>query len=126
METEYCYEEGAIAGPPDEIMGLFDAPLTKEKWDRGERIGCNNIRCSDCGKTVRAFPNARWKSNFSHHDIPELYEQKDLGEYLQTENLTYATHAYICGCHVRNIGGTMLMRELQMDDLRWTWGCGGH
>ncbi len=104
-------------------------------------IGCNNLKCSSCGATVKQD----WydfKSSYLPFGsklkkvIKELYEADDWSKFSYLRKVDYGSRIYVCRCHlVRYNGrGPLLIHDYTNDheeDMLYgkiprSWRCAGH
>jgi hypothetical protein len=106
-------------------------PLTTDPTDHSAAnlpvVGCNNLRCSRCGATVRSAPGVGRK--LKNTTPAEIYEAKDLATAPDIVATLPELRFYVCRCTAFLENGWRRMEEHDVDlkdaiDLPWR--CAGH
>lgn len=125
IRTNSCSSGGYLVGAKD---WLPLSPISFHFGAPGVAIGCNQLRCGECGSAVRFAQG--WESHSPlDHDPAALYEAKD---WTKVPGLVQGSMTlYVCRCNYLFVDLAMAMdlnseMAVETGEDFPSWGCGGH
>jgi hypothetical protein len=120
----HCDEQGALVGT------LRDVPEDSSEYQwhfRSPLVGCNRLRCGNCGVLVRSRGGYHARIEAKDHGR-EVWESADWSgfPFLDHGSAQAQYRLYVCHCGYAQLADIQSVEYLEERDLSWAWRCDGH